>query len=199
MSIRQHHRRALVAQRQTRGCLLEELHLNGRVDARPDGAIIVDKFGGAMEAPPCSATLHKGIPPPQKQSQRQRQQPNQRQNRGSAVQLRVESNVQLKLTALLSCLRGRLHHPFPPRNCLEVQAKALRCTPSPGPAITREWTNDDDTKTPRIHSSRSAPAPESRQPTLHFWASLFPDSAERSAGRTRQGAAALRDHSRLQR
>lgn len=47
-----------------------------------------------------------GIPPQQRPEQKQQQNQKQRQrqkpNRGSAVQLRVKSNVQLKLTALLS-------------------------------------------------------------------------------------------------
>ena len=65
------------------------------------GAMIVDKFGGAVEEP-LFRYAPQGIPPPQKQDQKQQQQPKQRQNRGSAVQLRVKSNVQLKLSGLLS-------------------------------------------------------------------------------------------------
>jgi hypothetical protein len=63
------------------------------------GALIVDKFPRAVEG-----TLFRdapqGIPPPQRQQQRQ--QPKLKQHRGSAVQLRVKSNVQIKLTAVLS-------------------------------------------------------------------------------------------------
>ena len=66
------------------------------------GAMIVDKFGGAGGGGPLVRYAPQGLPPPQKQDQKTPQQPNQRQNRGSAVQLRVKSNVQLKLTALLS-------------------------------------------------------------------------------------------------
>ena len=58
------------------------------------GAVIVDKFARVVEAP--LRYTPRGIPPPQKQDQRQRQ------NRGSAVQLRVKSNVQLKRNELLS-------------------------------------------------------------------------------------------------
>jgi hypothetical protein len=62
--------------------------------ARGGGAVIVDTFARAVEAPPRYAP--QGIPPPQKQDQQQRQ------NRGSAVQLLVKSNVQLKLNRYLS-------------------------------------------------------------------------------------------------
>jgi hypothetical protein len=42
------------------------------------------------------------LPPPQKKDQKQQQKQKQRQNRGSAVQLLVKSNVQLKLNGFLS-------------------------------------------------------------------------------------------------
>ncbi len=61
------------------------------------GAMIVDKFGGAGETPP---PLFRYAPqvlaPPQMQRQRQQQQPRQKQNRGSAVPLRVKQWLQLK-------------------------------------------------------------------------------------------------------
>ena len=59
------------------------------------GAVIVDKFGGAVEAPPVPLRS-TGVPPPQKQDQKQRQ------TRGSAVQLLLKLNVQLKLSGFLS-------------------------------------------------------------------------------------------------
>ena len=58
------------------------------------GAVIVDKFPRAVEEPP-APLRSAGVPPPQSQNQKKRQ----RKNRGSAVQLRVKSNVQLKLRA----------------------------------------------------------------------------------------------------
>ena len=70
---------------------INEISQEYGVQQRPDtvyqsasggGAMIVDKFGGAGE--------------------KQEQQPEQKQNRGNAVQLRVKLNVQLKLTEVLS-------------------------------------------------------------------------------------------------
>jgi len=50
------------------------------------GAMIIDKFGGAVEGP-LFRCAPQGIPPPQKKDPEQQQQPNQKQNRDSAVQL----------------------------------------------------------------------------------------------------------------
>ena len=60
------------------------------------GAVIVDKFGGAVEAPPPFRYAPRGVPPPQKQDQKRRQ------TRGSAIQLLLKLNVQLKLSGFLS-------------------------------------------------------------------------------------------------
>lgn len=65
------------------------------------GELIVDKFGGAVEEP-LFRYAPQGVPPPQKQDPQQQQEPKQRQNRCSAVQLLVKSNVQLKLSRFLS-------------------------------------------------------------------------------------------------
>ena len=65
------------------------------------GAMIVDKFGGAGEEPPVPLRS-TGVSSPAEATSKQQQQPKQRQNRGSAVQLRVKSNVQLKPGGLLS-------------------------------------------------------------------------------------------------
>lgn len=65
------------------------------------GALIVDKFGGAWSKP-LFRYVPQGFAPPQKQDQKQQQKQKQRQHRGSAVQLLVKSNVQLKLSGCLS-------------------------------------------------------------------------------------------------
>ncbi len=58
------------------------------------GAVIVDKYP-LRRLPPCSATLHRG-------AASANQQQHVRQNRGSAGQLQVNSNVQLKPCGFLS-------------------------------------------------------------------------------------------------
>jgi hypothetical protein len=63
------------------------------------GALIVDKFGGAGEKP-LLRYAPQGFLPPQKQDQPHKAK--QQQNRGSAVQLRVKSEVQLKQSVFLS-------------------------------------------------------------------------------------------------
>ena len=72
-----------LAQRQARGRVSEGLCHDGRTDARPGCA-------------------PQEIPPPMRESQRPSQQPSQRQNRGSAIPLRVKSSTKLKPGRLLS-------------------------------------------------------------------------------------------------
>jgi putative transposase len=59
------------------------------------GAMIVDKFDGAGEEP-LFRYAPQGFLPPQKQDQQPQHKPKQRHNRGSAVQLLLQSSAQLK-------------------------------------------------------------------------------------------------------